>query len=82
MCVKKEVWVLPPSDALLLPVNMVSAAKRLQSGIFNLVLRLWVCLIADPTCSSASSHVGTEAAASCVPPSPSGFQHNWPCLEI
>lgn len=37
-------------------------------------------LIADPSCSSASSHVGMEAAAFYGPPSPSDF--HLPCLEI
>lgn len=42
----------------------------------------FVCgyLIADPSCSSASSHVGMEAATFYSPPSPSDF--HLPCLEI
>lgn len=42
MCVWKEVWALSPSNAVLLPVSMVTAARRLQNGIFNLLLCLWV----------------------------------------
>lgn len=48
MCVKKEVWTLPPSDAVSLLVNMLTAARRLQNGIFNILICLWVYLIPDP----------------------------------
>lgn len=82
MCVKTELWALPLSDALLLPVSMATAARRLRNGIFNHLLCLQMYLITDHTHSSASSHMGTEAAASRVPPSPPGLQRNWPCPEI
>ena len=82
MCVKTEFWALPLSDALLLPVSMATAARRLRNGIFNHLLCLQMYLITDHTRSAASSHMGTEAAASRVPPSAPGLWHNWPCPEI
>lgn len=39
-------------------------------------------LITDHVRFSESSHVGTEAAASHVPPSSPGLRHDWPCPEI
>lgn len=72
MC-KHECWALPLSDAALLPMSMATAARRLQNSICNHLLCLQMYLITNHTRSSASSHVGIQAAVSCVHPSPLGL---------